>query len=80
MHTGRLFTHDPALTAPLALLRESGSNKFGAFAAASTGISALLQWLATRSGLAVSGLPSGPYGLIFAAFVQYFFQVGLRAG
>ncbi|KAG2426691.1 hypothetical protein HYH02_014731 [Chlamydomonas schloesseri] len=57
------------------LERESGSNKFGAFAAASTGISALLQWLATRSGLAVSGLPSGPYGLIFAAFVQYFFQV-----
>ncbi|KXZ43540.1 hypothetical protein GPECTOR_87g402 [Gonium pectorale] len=57
------------------LERESGSRKFGAFAAVSTGLAAALQWAATHSGGRLPACPSGPYGFIFACFVQYFFQV-----
>ncbi|GFR45426.1 hypothetical protein Agub_g6805, partial [Astrephomene gubernaculifera] len=58
------------------LERESGSPKFGAFAATTTGLAAALQWAAGRSGLLRLAAPaSGPYGFLFACFVQYFFQV-----
>ncbi|KAG2489179.1 hypothetical protein HYH03_012405 [Edaphochlamys debaryana] len=57
------------------LERESGSAKFGAFAAASTGIAALLQWALGRAGAALPATPSGPYALLFACFVQYACQV-----
>ncbi|PNH04846.1 hypothetical protein TSOC_008994 [Tetrabaena socialis] len=61
------------------LERQSGSGKFGAFAAASTGLSAALQWAASaaasRAGLSLPPPPSGPYGLLFACFVQYWVLV-----
>ncbi|GLC36343.1 hypothetical protein PLESTB_000771900 [Pleodorina starrii] len=57
------------------LERESGPSKFGAFAAVSASLAAALQWAAQRSGLGLPPCPSGPYGLIFACFVQYYFQV-----
>ncbi|GIL81097.1 hypothetical protein Vretimale_12791 [Volvox reticuliferus] len=55
--------------------RESGPNKYGAFAAISTSLAAAMQFAAQHSGLGLPPCPSGPYGLIFACFAQYYFQV-----
>ncbi|GLI63638.1 hypothetical protein VaNZ11_006667 [Volvox africanus] len=57
------------------LERELGPNKFGTFAAISISLAAAMQWAVQHSGLGLPPCPSGPYGLIFACFVQYYFQV-----
>lgn len=76
-------THGPiGITSVLGLARlllspprEAGSSKFGAFVAVSTCMSAVLQWAAQRNGFGLPPVPSGPYGLIFACLVQYYWQV-----
>lgn len=58
------------------LERQTGSNKFGAFAFVSTGLSYSLQLALSKLGGTFSRpLPSGPYGLIFACLVQFFCTV-----
>ena len=64
------------------LERQNGSAKFGSFALLSTGVSLALQLAFTALLRRQAGPPgwtvelaSGPYGLIFACFVQFFCQV-----
>nr|CAB3474568.1 unnamed protein product [Digitaria exilis] len=78
------FTSTPELIFGAALLyyfrvfeRQIGSNKYAVFIVFSTVISVLLQILALGylKDPSINPLTSGPYGLLFASYVPFFFDI-----
>ncbi|KAL6853805.1 hypothetical protein ACP4OV_019834 [Aristida adscensionis] len=78
------FSSTPELIFGAALLyyfrvfeRQIGSNKYAVFIIFSTTVSVLLQILALGylKDLSLKPLTSGPYGLIFASYVPFFFDI-----
>ncbi|WVZ68477.1 hypothetical protein U9M48_017412 [Paspalum notatum var. saurae] len=78
------FSSTPELIFGAALLyyfrvfeRQIGSNKYAVFIAFSAMVSVLLQTLALgyMKDHSLSPLASGPYGLIFASYVPFFFDI-----
>ncbi|KAJ1285858.1 hypothetical protein BS78_03G310400 [Paspalum vaginatum] len=78
------FSSTPELIFGAALLyyfrvfeRQIGSNKYAVFIAFSTMVSVLLQTLALgyMKDPSLNPLASGPYGLIFASYVPFFFDI-----
>lgn len=57
------------------LERQYGSHKFGAYAFVATGASYILQFAIAPVVKLQPGFPSGPYCLIFASIVQFYFSV-----
>jgi len=78
------FSSTPELIFGAALLyyfrvfeRQIGSNKYAVFIVFSTMVSVLLQILALGylKDPSINPLTSGPYGLIFASYVPFFFDI-----
>ncbi|EEC71667.1 hypothetical protein OsI_04130 [Oryza sativa Indica Group] len=78
------FSSTPELIFGAALLyyfrvfeRQIGSNKYSVFIVFSTAVSVLLQILslAYLKGPSLNPLTSGPYGLIFASYIPFFFDI-----